>query len=111
MAGGARRGAHGDCLMADVTLLLSAIDSGDPLAAEQLLTLVYDDLRRLAAHRLAISFMARNGEASASVPRACTGGMPGCGSRAVIFDSRTKRSLLAPGSSTLRATSRSRGKS
>jgi RNA polymerase sigma factor (TIGR02999 family) len=39
--------------MADVTCLLSAIDSGDPLAAEQLLTLVYDDLRRLAAHRLA----------------------------------------------------------
>jgi RNA polymerase sigma factor (TIGR02999 family) len=39
--------------MADVTNLLSAIDSGDSLAAEQLLTLVYDDLRRLAAHRLA----------------------------------------------------------
>jgi RNA polymerase sigma factor (TIGR02999 family) len=39
--------------MADVTHLLGAIDSGDPLAAEQLLTLVYDDLRRLAAHRLA----------------------------------------------------------
>jgi RNA polymerase sigma factor (TIGR02999 family) len=39
--------------MADVTYLLSAIDSGDPLAAEQLLTLVYDDLRRLAARRLA----------------------------------------------------------
>jgi RNA polymerase sigma factor (TIGR02999 family) len=39
--------------MAEVTHLLSAIDAGDPLAAEQLLTLVYDDLRRLAAHRLA----------------------------------------------------------
>ena len=39
--------------MADVTDLLSASDSGDSLAAEQLLTLVYDDLRRLAAHRLA----------------------------------------------------------
>ncbi len=38
--------------MADVTVLLSAIDSGDSLAAEQLLALVYDDLRRLAAHRL-----------------------------------------------------------
>jgi RNA polymerase sigma factor (TIGR02999 family) len=38
--------------MADVTFLLSAIDSGDPQAAEQLLTLVYDDLRRLAARRL-----------------------------------------------------------
>jgi RNA polymerase sigma factor (TIGR02999 family) len=39
--------------MADVTVLLSAIESGDSLAAEQLLTLVYDDLRRLAARRLA----------------------------------------------------------
>jgi RNA polymerase sigma factor (TIGR02999 family) len=39
--------------MADVTYLLSAIESGDSLAAEQLLTLVYDDLRRLAARRLA----------------------------------------------------------
>jgi RNA polymerase sigma factor (TIGR02999 family) len=39
--------------VADVTYLLSAVESGDSLAAEQLLTLVYDDLRRLAAHRLA----------------------------------------------------------
>jgi RNA polymerase sigma factor (TIGR02999 family) len=39
--------------VADVTYLLSAIESGDSLAAEQLLTLVYDDLRRLAARRLA----------------------------------------------------------
>ncbi len=39
--------------MADVTYLLSAIDAGEPEAAQQLLTLVYDDLRRLAARRLA----------------------------------------------------------
>jgi RNA polymerase sigma factor (TIGR02999 family) len=38
--------------MADVTYLLSAVEAGEPHAAEQLLTLVYDDLRRLAAHRL-----------------------------------------------------------
>jgi RNA polymerase sigma factor (TIGR02999 family) len=38
--------------MADVTVLLGAIESGDALAAEQLLPLVYDELRRLAAHRL-----------------------------------------------------------
>ena len=37
----------------DVTQLLSAIDSGDRKAAEELLPLVYDELRRLAAHRLA----------------------------------------------------------
>jgi RNA polymerase sigma factor (TIGR02999 family) len=38
--------------MADVTQLLSAIESGDPRAAGALLRLVYDELRRLAAQRL-----------------------------------------------------------
>jgi len=37
----------------DVTQLLSAIDSGDPNAAEELLPLVYDELRKLAAARMA----------------------------------------------------------
>src|SRR6516162_6988732 len=39
--------------MNDVTCILSAIEQGDPQAAEQLLPLVYDELRRLAAQRLA----------------------------------------------------------
>jgi RNA polymerase sigma-70 factor (ECF subfamily) len=39
--------------MSDVTRILSAIDQGDPHAAEQLLPLVYDELRRLAAQKLA----------------------------------------------------------
>ncbi len=39
--------------MSDVTNILSQIQSGDPLAAEQLLPLVYDELRKLAAVRLA----------------------------------------------------------
>src|SRR5436305_10340793 len=39
--------------MSDVTHILSAIESGDPSAAEQLLPLVYDELRKLAAHKLA----------------------------------------------------------
>jgi RNA polymerase sigma factor (TIGR02999 family) len=39
--------------MADVTQILSAIEQGDPRAAEQLLPLVYDELRRLAAEKLA----------------------------------------------------------
>ena len=38
--------------MNDVTQLLSAIDGGDPHAAAQLLPLVYDELRRLAARYL-----------------------------------------------------------
>jgi RNA polymerase sigma factor (TIGR02999 family) len=39
--------------MSDVTRILSAIQSGDPKAPEQLLPLVYDELRKLAAHRMA----------------------------------------------------------
>jgi RNA polymerase sigma factor (TIGR02999 family) len=39
--------------MSDVTQILSRIDAGDPSAAEQLLPLVYDELRKLAAARLA----------------------------------------------------------
>src|SRR5262249_11832939 len=40
-------------LMNDVTQILNAIDQGDPHAAEQLLPLVYDELRRLAAQKMA----------------------------------------------------------
>jgi RNA polymerase sigma factor (TIGR02999 family) len=39
--------------MSDVTLILSQIEQGDPHAAEQLLPLVYSELRKLAAHKLA----------------------------------------------------------
>ena len=38
--------------MSDVTRILSAIEQGDPRAAEQLLPLVYDALRKLAAERM-----------------------------------------------------------
>src|SRR6516162_4771523 len=40
--------------MNDVTQLLTAIEKGDPQAANQLLPLVYDELRRLAAQKLAL---------------------------------------------------------
>ncbi len=39
--------------MSHVTRILSAIDAGDPRAPEQLLPLVYDELRKLAAQKLA----------------------------------------------------------
>ncbi len=39
--------------MSEVTRILSAIEQGDPKAAEQLLPLVYDELRRLADQKLA----------------------------------------------------------
>jgi RNA polymerase sigma factor (TIGR02999 family) len=38
--------------MSDVTRILGAIEEGDPQAAEQLLPLVYDELRKLAAERI-----------------------------------------------------------
>ena len=39
--------------MSEVTQLLSAIDAGDPKAADQLLPLVYDELRKLATSKMA----------------------------------------------------------
>ena len=38
--------------MSDVTRILSQIESGDPSAAEQLLPLVYEELRKLAAAKM-----------------------------------------------------------
>jgi RNA polymerase sigma factor (TIGR02999 family) len=40
-------------LLSDATQILNAIEQGDPQAAEQLLPLVYEELRKLAAQRLA----------------------------------------------------------
>jgi RNA polymerase sigma factor (TIGR02999 family) len=40
-------------IMSDVTQILNAIGAGDPQAAEQLLPLVYEELRKLASQRLA----------------------------------------------------------
>ncbi len=45
--------------MSDVTRILSQINDGDPAAAEQLLPLVYDELRKLAAAKLAREKRAR----------------------------------------------------
>src|SRR5689334_5744585 len=39
--------------MSEVTRILSAVEQGDPHAAEQLLPLVYEELRRLAAQKMA----------------------------------------------------------
>ncbi len=41
------------CSMNEVTRVLSAIERGDPKAADQLLPLVYEELRKLATQRLA----------------------------------------------------------
>ena len=56
--------------MSDVTQILSAIEQGDPHAAEQLLPLVYDELRRLAAAKLAKEQPGQTLEATALVHEA-----------------------------------------
>lgn len=57
-------------LMHEVTQLLSAIDQGDPQAAEQLLPLVYEELRTLAAQKLAQEKPGQTLEATALVHEA-----------------------------------------
>ena len=56
--------------MSEVTHILSAIEQGDPSAAEQLLPLVYDELRKLAASRLANEKPGQTLEATALVHEA-----------------------------------------
>jgi RNA polymerase sigma factor (TIGR02999 family) len=56
--------------MGEVTRILSAIDEGDPRASEQLLPLVYDELRRLAAQRMARESPGQTLEATALVHEA-----------------------------------------
>jgi RNA polymerase sigma factor (TIGR02999 family) len=56
--------------MSEVTRILSAIEQGDPSAAEQLLPLVYDELRRLAAQKMAHEAPGQTLEATALVHEA-----------------------------------------
>jgi RNA polymerase sigma factor (TIGR02999 family) len=56
--------------MSDITHILSAIEEGDPHAAEQLLPLVYDELRKLAAQKLAQEKPGQTLEATALVHEA-----------------------------------------
>jgi RNA polymerase sigma factor (TIGR02999 family) len=56
--------------MTDVTRILSAIEQGDPHAANQLLPLVYDELRKLAAQKLARECAGQTLQATALVHEA-----------------------------------------
>lgn len=76
--------------MTDITTILSRIDSGDPVAAEQLLPLVYDELRKLAAARMAKEKPGQTLEATALVHEAylrlvSEGEQPGWDSRGHFF--------------------------
>jgi RNA polymerase sigma factor (TIGR02999 family) len=56
--------------MSDVTRILSAIEAGDPSAAEELLPLIYDELRQLAAQKLALEKPGQTLQATALVHEA-----------------------------------------
>jgi RNA polymerase sigma factor (TIGR02999 family) len=56
--------------MSQVTEILRAIEQGDPAAAEQLLPLVYNELRRLAMHKLACEAPGQTLQATALVHEA-----------------------------------------
>src|SRR5262245_46842980 len=62
--------ARAEWPMSEVTRILSTIEAGDPSAAEQLLPLVYDELRKLAAHKLAQETPGQTLEATALVHEA-----------------------------------------
>jgi len=56
--------------MSEVTRILSAIEQGDPSAAEQLLPVVYDELRKLAAQKLSLEQPGQTLQATALVHEA-----------------------------------------
>src|SRR5437868_270151 len=56
--------------MSDVTEILAAIEQGDPQAADALLPLVYQELRRLAAHKLSLEPAGQTLDATALVHEA-----------------------------------------
>jgi RNA polymerase sigma factor (TIGR02999 family) len=56
--------------MADVTRILAAVEAGDPHAAAELLPLVYDELRKLAAARMAVEAPGHTLDATALVHEA-----------------------------------------
>jgi RNA polymerase sigma factor (TIGR02999 family) len=56
--------------MHEVTRVLDAIEQGDPKAAERLLPLVYDELRRMAAHKMAGEAVGHTLQATALVHEA-----------------------------------------
>ncbi len=76
--------------MSEVTRILNAIEQGDPQAARQLLPLVYDELRQLAAQKLAREKPGQTLEATALVHEAYLrlvgqGGDPHWNSRGHFF--------------------------
>ena len=101
--------------MSDITRILAQIDSGDPAAAEQLLPLVYDELRKLAAAKLAQEKPGQTLQATALVHEAylrLVGGGKGTGDReqgTEVGSSESGDQHLSPDSCPLTPAFHSRG--
>src|SRR5262245_14534649 len=81
--------------MSDVTRILSQIDAGDPAAAEQLLPLVYDELRKLAAAKMAHEKPGQTLQATALVHEAylrLVGGGEVAGQKSEVGDQKANES-------------------
>src|SRR6478736_171854 len=76
--------------MPDVTQILSQVESGDPAAAERLLPLVYDELRKLASARLAQEKPGQTLQATALVHEAYLR-LVGPNQQVASWDSRGRR--------------------
>jgi RNA polymerase sigma factor (TIGR02999 family) len=77
--------------LTEATQLLDAVGRGDPQAADRLLPLVYDELRRLAAAHLAVERPGQTLDATALVHEAylrLVGSSPDPGASALRWDSR-----------------------
>jgi DNA-directed RNA polymerase specialized sigma24 family protein len=86
--------------MSEVTRILSQIEQGDPQAAEQLLPLVYDELRKLAAARLAQEKPGQTLQATALVHEAYLRLVGGLGARSRepgAGEATSSENDLAPG--------------
>ena len=57
--------------MSDVTQMLERLESGDAKAADELLPFVYEELRRLAAHKMSLQPPGQTLQATALVHEAC----------------------------------------
>jgi hypothetical protein len=56
--------------MPEITLILQSLERGDTKAADQLLPLVYDELRKLAAHKMSLQPPGQTLQATALVHEA-----------------------------------------
>jgi hypothetical protein len=83
--------------MSEVTRILSAIEQGDPSASAQLLPFVYDELRKLAAHKMAQEAPGQTLQATALVHEAylrlVASPLPVCG-RGNLFQIRSLKALF-----------------